>query len=69
MMIDDDVVNEIGELAERLDAALFSYQNMPQLPAHIHLEGLSGTVREVRNELARLYKVTGGDETLNLDAK
>lgn len=66
--INQDIIDQIGELAEQLDSSLFMARNAPAMPPHIHLKGLSGTVEDVRNELAKLYKKLGGDEELNLQA-
>jgi hypothetical protein len=66
--MNEHTLDQIGQLAERLDAVLFGYQNMKQLPDRIHLEGMSGTMRDVRDELAKLYKENGGEEELNLVA-
>jgi len=48
----------LGRLADRLDAILYGTK-LP-LPPHIHIECMSGTVREVRDEIANLYvELTG----------
>jgi hypothetical protein len=66
--MNEDALNEIGQLAELLDSSLFGYQAMKTLPASIHLEGLSGTMRSVRDSLVEIYKANGGDEELNIEA-
>ncbi len=66
--MNNEILDRIGQLAETLDNSLFGYQNMKQLPAHIHLQGLTGTMKEVRDELLQIYKDNGGDEDLNIEA-
>lgn len=62
--------DRIGELAEQLDSSLFMLQNTKgKLPADIHVEGLSGTMREVRDALAEIYKQSGGTEDLDFAAQ
>lgn len=66
--MDESLLNEIGQLAEQLDNSLVSYQNLKQLPPQIHLEGLSGTMKDVRDRLADIYEANGGNEGLDLQA-
>jgi len=68
-MTNEELLDEIGVLAEMLDSSLFGYQTMRGLPDTIHLEGLSGAMLETRDRLAKIYADNGGTETLNLDAK
>jgi hypothetical protein len=66
--MDEQILDQIGRLAEQLDNSLFSYKNMKSLPDRIHLEGLSGTMADVRDKLAEIYKENGGTEDLNIQA-
>lgn len=66
--MNEQQLDEIGQMAEGCDSVLFGYQNM-KLPDRIHLQGLSGKLKEVRDFLAELYKKNGGTEELNLDAE
>lgn len=66
--MNEEILDQIGRLAERLDSSLFSYKNMKMLPPQTHLQGLSGTMQSVRDELAKIYKENGGTEELNLQA-
>lgn len=57
----EDQAEQLGQLADRLDAVLYSAK-MPGLPPQIHIEGLTGTIRDVRDELATIVReVTGED--------
>ena len=64
----EDLTEKLGRLAGQLDNSMFMAQNSPMLPDSIHKIGLIGTMREVRDELAQLYKESGGEETLDLQA-
>ena len=66
--MDEDLLDEIGQLAEGCDNVLFGYANMRTLSPDIHLQAMSGKLREVRDRLAEIYKENGGDEELNLQA-
>lgn len=66
--MDEDVLNELGLIAEGCDNVLFSYKNMKTLPDRIHLEAMSKKLEEVRDKLAKIYMEYGGDEELNLQA-
>jgi hypothetical protein len=66
--MNEELLDRIGRLAEQLDNSLFGYKNLKNLPDRIHLEGLSGTMESVRNELAAIYKENGGTEELNIQA-
>lgn len=55
-----DTMDEIGRLADQLDNALFGLK-LPGLPDRLHIEGLSGTMREVRDKLAEIVKRETGE--------
>jgi CBS domain containing-hemolysin-like protein len=65
--MNEELLDKIGQLAEQLDNSMFMAQ-MPQLPDGIHKIGLIGTMREVRDELAQIYKENGGTGELDLQA-
>lgn len=67
--MNEDLLNEIGEMAEECDSVIFGYQNMKQLPDRIHLQGMSSKLKEVRDFLVKIYQQNGGTEELNIDAK
>ena len=66
--MDEEILEAIGQLAEKSDNSLFASQTMTSLPPSVRVIGLSGTLREVRDELIKLYKRHGGTETLNIQA-
>jgi hypothetical protein len=66
--MNDELLDEIGQLAEGCDNVLFGYQNMKSLSPEIHLKAMVGKLTEVRDALAEIYKKNGGDEELNLQA-
>jgi hypothetical protein len=66
--MDEELLEEIGEMAEGCDSVLFGYQNMKNLPDRIHVQAMSAKLKEVRDFLAKLYKDQGGDEELNIQA-
>lgn len=50
----EEQADEIGQLADRLDTILYSVK-LPVSP-QIHIDGMSGVIREVRNELVRIVR-------------
>lgn len=56
-----DTMDEIGRLADQLDSALYALK-LPGLPDRIHVEGLSGTIRQVRDKLAEIVKRETGKD-------
>lgn len=66
--MNEELLERIGQLAEQLDNSLFSYKTMKNIPDRIHLRGLSGTMKSVRDELAAIYEENGGTEELNIQA-
>lgn len=66
--MNEEILEKIGQLAEQLDDSMFTAQTVSQMPDGIHKIGLIGTMREVRDELAELYKENGGTEILDLQA-
>lgn len=64
--MNEELIDEIGQLAEQLDNSMFMANNAPQIPDGIHKIGLIGTMREVRDKLAEIYQQNGGTEELNL---
>lgn len=60
-MSDEDTMDEIGQLADQLDSALYSLK-LPGLPDRLHIEGLSGTMRAVRDKLAEIVRRETGDD-------
>lgn len=59
MQVNDDQIERLGQLADRLDAILYSAK-MP-LPPDIHLHGICGAAREVRDEIASLVVEISGE--------
>jgi hypothetical protein len=53
--------DRLGQIADNLDSALFP-QKLPGLPASLHLEGLSGSVRQCRDELAAIVRELSGED-------
>lgn len=66
--MNEELLDEIGQLAEGCDSVLFAYQNMKTLPDRIYLTAMSRKLEEVRDALAEIYKNNGGDEELNIQA-
>lgn len=66
--MDEELLDEIGQMAEGIDNVLFAYTNLKSLSPDIHLQAMSGKLTEVRDRLAEIYKENGGDEELNLQA-
>jgi hypothetical protein len=67
--MNENLLNEIGEMAEEIDNVLFTKRNfIAPLPAHIHLQAMEAKLEEVRDDLARIYKQNSGGEELNLQA-
>lgn len=66
--MEEELLDKIGQLAEQLDSSMFTAQTISQMPDSIHKIGLIGTMREVRDELAEIYKENGGSESLDLQA-
>lgn len=62
------LLENIGQCAEQLDDALFALKTMNSLPPAMHIQGLSGTTREVRDALVEIYAEYGGTEELNIQA-
>jgi hypothetical protein len=50
----EEQADEIGQLADRLDTILYSVK-LPVSSA-IHIQGMSGVIRDVRNELVRIVR-------------
>lgn len=50
----EDQADEIGQLADKLDASLYSLK-LP-ISKDIHITGLSGVIREVRDELVKIVR-------------
>lgn len=50
----EEQADEIGQLADRLDTILYSAK-LPVSP-EIHIQGMSGVIRDVRNELVRIVR-------------
>ena len=67
-IMNEELLDEIGQMAEGIDNVLFGYQNMKQLPDRIHLTAMSAKLEEVRDKLAEIYKKNGGTEELNIQA-
>lgn len=62
----EDILDQIGELAEKLDNALIA-TSLP-VSNDIHVKGMKGTMTEVKSDLIRLYGELGGDvEELNVE--
>jgi hypothetical protein len=52
----EEQADEIGQLADRLDTILYSVK-LPVSSA-IHIQGMSGVIRDVRNELVRIVRAS-----------
>lgn len=61
MAISDELAEEIGQLADKLDAGLYALK-LPGLPDKLHIEGMSGVMRETRDKLAEIVKRETGDD-------
>lgn len=57
--ITDDQIERLGKLADSLDAALYPMR-LP-LPDTMKIEGMSGSMREARDEIAKLVIEISGD--------
>lgn len=66
--MDAETLDQIGQLAETLDNALFGCQNFKMLGDALNLEGMTGTARQVRDELVAIYKKNGGNADLMIAA-
>lgn len=66
--MNEQSLEQIGQMAEECDSVLFAYKNMQSMPDRIHLQAMKGKLEEVRDELARIYKANGGTEELDLQA-
>lgn len=66
--MDEETLNQIGEMAETLDNSLFMAKNNPNMSLQIHLNGLIGTMEKVRDALIELYEENGGAEELDIQA-
>lgn len=60
-MAKTELMDEIGQLADQLDNALYALK-LPGLPDRLHIEGLSGTMRGVRDKLASIVREQTGDD-------
>jgi hypothetical protein len=56
----DELFEELGELADRLDSGL--HATKMQLPPSIHIGGMSGIMRDVRDKLAEIVKRETGED-------
>lgn len=54
-----DELEELGRLVDQLDAVTYSVK-LP-VPAHIHIEGLLGTITDVRDKLKKFVIEKSGD--------
>lgn len=50
-----ELYDELGRLAESLDNGLHALK-LPGLPERIHIDGMSGIMREVRDKLADIVR-------------
>ena len=57
----EELFDEIGQLADQLDAGLYPLK-MRGLPDRLHIEGMSGLMREVRDKLVEIVKRETGDD-------
>jgi hypothetical protein len=66
--MDAATLNDIGKYAEKLDNALFMSRSVTN--DKINVEGLSGTMFEVRDQLIETYVDNGGDrDELDIQAE
>lgn len=61
MTMGEELADEIGRLADQLDNGLHALK-LQGLPDKIHIEGMSGIMREVRDKLAEIVKRETGDD-------
>lgn len=59
--MNEELADELGRLADQLDNGLYALK-LPGLPDKLHLEGMSGVMREVRDKLAEIVKRETGDD-------
>jgi hypothetical protein len=58
--IAQDLRERVGLLRDKADN--FCHATMLPLPAHIHVQALSGGMADIRAELDAIYKALGGTE-------
>lgn len=56
----DELFEEIGQLADMLDAALYPLKL--SFPDRIKIDGMAGCIREARDKLAAIVKRETGDD-------
>ena len=57
----EELFEEIGQLADKLDAGLYALK-LPGLPDRLHIEGMSGIMRETRDKRAEIVRRETGDD-------
>jgi hypothetical protein len=56
----DELFEELGQLADSLDSGL--HATKMKLPPSIHITGMSGIMRNVRDKLAEIVKRETGED-------
>lgn len=60
MEISEEQLEQIGLLADKADNLLGAVK-LP-LPPHVHIQGMTGGLKDIRSELREIYKAVSGSD-------